>query len=87
MYLYHKGGPQGNESPRQGGKVMCQMRVVLEKDGAQQTILENVSLLEVDGDTVRVSALFEAPQVVDSAQVTKIDFMSGTVTLATRKGQ
>ncbi|HSR36426.1 MAG TPA: CooT family nickel-binding protein [Desulfurivibrionaceae bacterium] len=66
---------------------MCQMRVVLEKDGAQQTILENVSLLEVEGDAVRVSALFETPQVVESAQVTKIDFMSGTVTLATRKGQ
>lgn len=65
---------------------MCQMKVVLEKDGERQTILENVALLEVDGAAVRVSALFEAPLVVESAQVAKIDFMSGTVTLATRKG-
>ena len=62
---------------------MCQMRVILETNGKQQTILENASLLEVTNDGVSVSALFEPPQVVAHARVTKIDFMSGTVTLAT----
>lgn len=64
---------------------MCQMKVVLEQDGGQEMILENLSLLEVTADGVSVSALFEAPKVVAHAVVTKIDFMSGTVTLATRK--
>lgn len=64
---------------------MCQMRVVLEKEGGQETILENVSLLEVTEEGVSVSALFEAPRLVPQAMVTRIDFMSGTVTLAARK--
>ncbi|MFZ5762373.1 MAG: CooT family nickel-binding protein [Thermodesulfobacteriota bacterium] len=64
---------------------MCQMRVVLEKEGGQETILENVSLLEVTAEGVSVSALFEAPRLVPQAMVTRIDFMSGTVTLAARK--
>lgn len=85
LYLYHKAGSQGNESPRQGGNAMCQMRVVLEKEGEQEMILDNASLLEVTDDGVSVSALFEPPRVVPHAMVARIDFMSGTVTLATRK--
>ena len=62
---------------------MCQMRIVLETNGEQQTILENAALLEVTGDQINVSALFEEPRIVEHAHVTKIDFLSGTVTLAT----
>ncbi len=64
---------------------MCQMRVVLEKAGEQETILDNASLLEVTEEGVSVSALFETPKVVPHAMVTRIDFMSGTVTLAACK--
>lgn len=66
---------------------MCQMRVILEKNGEQQTVLDNASLLEAAGDGVRVSALFEPERVVPNARVIRIDFMSGTVTLATGKDQ
>lgn len=63
---------------------MCQMSVVLEKNGQQETIFENASLLEVTGDGVRVSALFEAPREIQNAQVARIDFMNGTVTLSSK---
>ena len=61
---------------------MCQMNVMLEHDGQQETILENASVLEVIDDGVTVSALFEEPKTVKGARVKKIDFMSGTVTLS-----
>ena len=60
---------------------MCQMNVVLEHDGEQEKIMDNVTHLEVTGDGVLVSTLFEEPKLVKSAWVKNIDFQSGTVTL------
>jgi len=60
---------------------MCQMNVVLEHDGKQDKIMENVTRLEVTGEGVLVSAFFEDPKLVKSAWVKSIDFLGGTVTL------
>ena len=60
---------------------MCQMNVVLEHDGEQEKIMDNVIYLEVTGDGVLVSTLFEEPKLVKSAWVKNIDFQDGTVTL------
>ena len=60
---------------------MCQMSVVLEKDGGREVIMENVTLLEVKAEGVEVSTLFDPPKMVAKALVKKMDFNSGTVTL------
>ena len=60
---------------------MCQMNVVLEHDGEQEKIMDNVTRLEVTGEGVVVSTLFEEPKLVKSAWIKNIDFQGGTVTL------
>ena len=60
---------------------MCQMNVVLDQDGGQEKIMENVTHLEVTAEGVLVSAFFEDPKLVKSARVKNIDFLGGTVTL------
>jgi predicted RNA-binding protein len=57
------------------------MNVVLEHDGEQEKIMDNVTHLEVTGEGVLVSTLFEEPKMVKSAWVKNIDFQSGLVTL------
>jgi predicted RNA-binding protein len=63
---------------------MCQMNVVLEQDGGQEKIMENVTRLEVSDEGVLVSTFFEEPRLVKSAWVKNIDFLGGTVTLDTK---
>ena len=60
---------------------MCQMNVVLDLDGEQEKIMENVTHLEVTAEGVLVSAFFEEPKLIKSAWVKNIDFLGGTVTL------
>ena len=63
---------------------MCQMNVVLDHDGEQENIMNNVTLLEVTDEGVLVSTLFEEPKLVKSAWVKNIDFLNGRVTLNSR---
>jgi predicted RNA-binding protein len=63
---------------------MCQMNVVLDHDGEQENIMNNVTLLEVTDEGVLVSTLFEEPKLVKSAQVKNIDFLNGRVILSSR---
>lgn len=63
---------------------MCQMTVVLDHDGEQEKIMNNVTLLEVTDEGVLVSTLFEEPTLVKSAWVKNIDFLNGRVTLNSR---
>ncbi len=58
------------------------MSIIFAENGEEKTVMENVTLLETDGDTITVSALFEEPEIIPSAYVKKIDFMGGKVTLA-----
>ncbi len=60
---------------------MCQMKVMLDKEGQQELVMEDVTQLEVSEEGIRVSTFFEEPKVVSGVAVKKIDFMSGTVTL------
>ena len=60
---------------------MCQMSIVVERDGAEEKIMENASRLEVTDEGVVVSALFEEPKLVPGARVSRIDFLDGLVTL------
>jgi predicted RNA-binding protein len=57
------------------------MNVVLDHDGEEESIMSNVTLLEVTDDGVLVSTLFEEPKLVKSARVKNIDFLTGKVTL------
>ncbi len=63
-------------------KTMCQMSVVLEKDGKNELVLKAVARLDAGPDGVEVSTLFEAPKTVSGVRVKSIDFMAGVVTLA-----
>jgi predicted RNA-binding protein len=60
---------------------MCQMNVVLDHDGQQEKVMDNVTHLEVTGDGIVVSTLFEEPKLVHAARIKSIDFQGGTVTL------
>ena len=42
---------------------MCQMNVLLEHDGEQEKIMDNVARLEVTGEGILISALFEEPKL------------------------
>jgi predicted RNA-binding protein len=57
------------------------MNVVFEHDGEQEKIMDNVTHLEVTGEGILVSTLFEEPKMVKSAWVKNIDFQGGIVTL------
>ncbi len=65
---------------------MCQMSVVMEHDGQQEKILENVSFLEVTPEGISIGTLFEEPKLVPGAALRKIDFLGGTVTLTAAGG-
>lgn len=60
---------------------MCQLSVVLDKDGEREVIMENVTLLEAKEGGIEVSTLFDPPKMVANALVKRLDMNSGTVTL------
>jgi len=65
---------------------MCQTSVVLDRNGEQEKIMENITSLELLADGVRIAALFEEPREITSVRLARIDFMSGTVILVEKKG-
>lgn len=60
---------------------MCQVNVVLDKNGEQEKVMENVTLLTIEPEGVLISTFFEEPKLLVGAKLTKIDFLNGTVTL------
>jgi predicted RNA-binding protein len=60
---------------------MCQMSVVVEEEGVEEVIMENVTRLQVRGDIVEVSAFFEEPRKVEAVLIHAIDFLGGKVIL------
>lgn len=60
---------------------MCQITAVLEKAEQQEKIMENVTLVEVLPEGLRLSTFFEEPRLVPNAHIKNIDFLSGTLTL------
>ncbi len=62
---------------------MCQVSVVLDRNGEQEKVMENVTQLTMEPEGVLISTFFEAPKLIADAKLTKIDFLNGTVTLQT----
>ena len=65
---------------------MCQTSVVIDREGEQEKIMENVTSLDMLADGVRIATLFEEPKEISSVRLERIDFMSGTVILVEKKG-
>ncbi|MDH4320192.1 MAG: CooT family nickel-binding protein [Desulfobulbaceae bacterium] len=65
---------------------MCQTSVVLDRDGEQEKLMENITSLEMLADGVRIAALFEEPREITSVRLARIDFMAGKVILVAEKG-
>ena len=63
---------------------MCQMSVVVEEEGIEEMIMENVTRLQVSGTTIEVSAFFEEPRKVEAVFIQSIDFLGGKVILKKR---
>jgi len=61
---------------------MCQATAYLARDGQERSeeIMQDVILLEMTADGVRLSAFFEEPQTV-RARIGRIDFLKHTITL------
>lgn len=60
---------------------MCQISVVIERDGVEELVMEDVTNLVVDSDSLQISTLFEGPKSVDQVVIRSIDFIAGKVML------
>lgn len=60
---------------------MCQISVVVQRDGVEELVMEDVTNLEVDADNLKISTLFEGPKAVEHVVIRSIDFMAGKVLL------
>jgi len=60
---------------------MCQMNVVLERDGRQEKIMDSVTGLAVTTAGVTLATFFEEPLVVPDVAVARIDFLGNTLVL------
>jgi len=61
---------------------MCQTSVFLEKDGAEELLLENVTTLVVNPKGLTISTLFEGSKELAGAAINRIDFAGGKVYLS-----
>jgi len=61
---------------------MCQMRVVVEKEGKEEVMFENVTRLDVIEQGVSVATLFEGSREIVGAVLRRIDFLGGKVYLS-----
>ena len=66
---------------------MCQISVVVEHDGEQEKLMDNVTGLEVTDDGVVLTTFFEEPLSVTDVVISRIDFLGGTVVLNREPGQ
>ncbi len=60
---------------------MCQMSVMIEREGIEELVMEDVTSLVVEPDGLQISTLFEGPKKVEHAVIRSIDFMAGKVLL------
>jgi predicted RNA-binding protein len=60
---------------------MCQLNVVMEREGKQETLMEAVTGLEVTEQGIVLRTYFEEPMTVGNASVKSIDFIGGSVVL------
>jgi predicted RNA-binding protein len=60
---------------------MCQMKVVIDKNGTTEKLMDEVTRLEVTPEGIVLSTFFENDKVIPGVHVKMIDFMKTTVTL------
>ncbi len=60
---------------------MCQMRAVVEHDGEEELVRENLTRLEVLAKGIRISSLFERETEHADLTLHHIDFLAGKVVL------
>ena len=60
---------------------MCQISVIVERDGAEELVLEDVTTLVVKPDGLQISTLFEGPKEFERVAIRSIDFLGGKVLL------
>lgn len=60
---------------------MCQISVVVEKDGIEELVMEDVTTLVVDSDNLEISNLFDGPKSIQHVVIRSIDFVAGRVLL------
>jgi len=63
---------------------MCEIRVVMEQDGVEELIMQNVTKLEVHSDSVAITSLFEGSKEISNSVIRNIDFLAGKVFLQKR---
>ncbi|MBU1564915.1 MAG: CooT family nickel-binding protein [Proteobacteria bacterium] len=60
---------------------MCQTSALIEKDGGQELLLENITNLEVLSDSLEITTLFEGTKSWSGLAIRRIDFSAGKVYL------
>ncbi|MBW2328893.1 MAG: CooT family nickel-binding protein [Deltaproteobacteria bacterium] len=60
---------------------MCQINVVVEREGEREPVMESVTGLEITADGIVLSTFFEEPLVVPDVRINSIDFLGGSVVL------
>ncbi len=60
------------------------MSVVHKQQDQEEVVAENASLLEVEGNGVKISTLFEETRQIDGVEVSSIDFLAGKVILTNK---
>ncbi len=57
------------------------MKIMLDKEGQQELVMEDVAYLEVVDEGIKISTLFEEPKLIPGVEIKTIDFLSGKATL------
>ena len=60
---------------------MCQINVVVEREGDREPVMESVTGLEITTDGIVLSTFFEEPLVIPDVYIKSIDFLGGSVVL------
>ncbi|MBW2329075.1 MAG: CooT family nickel-binding protein [Deltaproteobacteria bacterium] len=60
---------------------MCQINVVVEREGNREPVMESVTGLEITADGIVLSTFFEEPLDIPDVHIKSIDFLGGSVVL------
>jgi predicted RNA-binding protein len=60
---------------------MCQTSAIMEKNGNEELLLENVTTLEVIENGLKITTLFEGSRELIGVAIRRIDFTGGKVFL------
>lgn len=60
---------------------MCQINVVVEREGNREPVMESVTGLEITTDGIVLSTFFEEPLGIPDVHIKSIDFLGGSVVL------